>query len=116
MITNNKKKANIIIFVLFHYTVFLILTNIMKFIYCLFLLCLFISYHFIHLRTDISEETQAKVDELLERNKNLLGQELEPSDKIPPLYLNEPEYLIWEYNPNNPDYIRGQYPERVAEV
>ncbi|XP_028178253.1 dynein regulatory complex subunit 5 [Ostrinia nubilalis] len=67
-------------------------------------------------RTHISDETQAKVNELLERNKNLLGQEREPSDEIPPLYLNEPEYLIWEYNPNNPDYIPGRYPKRVPEV
>ncbi|XP_072941056.1 dynein regulatory complex subunit 5-like [Epargyreus clarus] len=67
-------------------------------------------------RTHISEETQAKVNELLERNKNLIGQETEPSDEIPPLYLGEPEYLIWEYNPNNPDYIPGRYPERVPEV
>ncbi|KAM3967527.1 dynein regulatory complex subunit 5 [Aphomia sociella] len=67
-------------------------------------------------RTHISEETQAKVNQLLERNKSLLGQELEPSDEIPPLYLNEPEYLIWEYNPNNPDYIPGRYPERLPEV
>ncbi|XP_026759275.2 uncharacterized protein LOC113518507 [Galleria mellonella] len=67
-------------------------------------------------RTHISEETQAKVDELLERNINLVGQELEPSDEIPPLYLNEPEYLVWEYNPNNPDYIPGRYPERIPEV
>lgn len=56
------------------------------------------------------------MNELLERNKNLLGQEREPSDEIPPLYLNEPEYLIWEYNPNNPDYIPGRYPHRVPEV
>ncbi|KAJ0182415.1 hypothetical protein K1T71_001784 [Dendrolimus kikuchii] len=67
-------------------------------------------------RTYISDETKARVDELLERNKNLLGQEREPSDEIPPLFLNEPEYLIWEYNPNNPDYIPGRYPERVPEV
>ncbi|XP_053615684.1 dynein regulatory complex subunit 5-like [Plodia interpunctella] len=67
-------------------------------------------------RTHISEATQAKVDELLERNKKLIGQEIEPSDEIPPLYLNEPEYLIWEYNPNNPDYIPGRYPTRVPEV
>lgn len=65
---------------------------------------------------DISDETQAKVNELLERNKNLVGLEREPSDEIPPLYLNEPEYLIWEYNPNNPDYIPGRYPKRVPEV
>ncbi|XP_004930096.1 dynein regulatory complex subunit 5 [Bombyx mori] len=67
-------------------------------------------------RTHISEETQCKIDKLLERNKNLIGQDREPSDEIPPLYLNEPEYLIWEYNPNNPDYIPGRYPERVPEV
>ncbi|KOB76803.1 T-complex-associated testis-expressed protein 1 [Operophtera brumata] len=67
-------------------------------------------------RTHISEKTQSKVDELLERNKNLLGLEREPSDEIPPLYLNEPEYLIWEYNPNNPDYIPGRYPPREMEV
>ncbi|CAG4954578.1 unnamed protein product [Colias eurytheme] len=67
-------------------------------------------------RTHISEETQKKVNELLERNKNLIGQETEASDEIPPLYLNEPEYLIWEYNPNNPDYIPGRYPERVPEI
>ncbi|XP_047529880.1 dynein regulatory complex subunit 5 [Vanessa atalanta] len=66
--------------------------------------------------THISEETQAKVNELLERNKKLVGQETEPSEEIPPLYLNEPEYLIWEYNPNNPDYIPGRYPERIPEV
>ncbi|XP_039758793.1 uncharacterized protein LOC120632830 [Pararge aegeria] len=66
--------------------------------------------------THISEETQAKVDHLLERNKKLVGVETEPSEEIPPLYLNEPEYLIWEYNPNNPDYIPGIYPERVPEV
>ncbi|KAL4716953.1 hypothetical protein ACJJTC_012764 [Scirpophaga incertulas] len=66
--------------------------------------------------THISEATQAKVTELLERNKNLLGVETEPSDEIPPLYLNEPEYLIWEYNPNNPEYIPGRYPERIPEV
>ncbi|XP_073957248.1 uncharacterized protein isoform X2 [Choristoneura fumiferana] len=67
-------------------------------------------------RTHISDETQAKIDELLERNKLLLGEEREPSEEIPPLYLNEPEYLIWEYNPNNPNYIPGRYPERVPEV
>ncbi|RVE48149.1 hypothetical protein evm_007209 [Chilo suppressalis] len=67
-------------------------------------------------RTHISDETQAKVNEILERNKSLLGQETEPSDEIPPLYLNEPEYLIWEYNPNNPDHIPGRYPERIREV
>ncbi|CAB3240904.1 unnamed protein product [Arctia plantaginis] len=67
-------------------------------------------------RTNISEKTQARVEELLKRNKDLLEQEMEPSDEIPPLYLNEPEYLIWEYNPNNPDYIPGRYPERVPEV
>ncbi|KAJ8735636.1 hypothetical protein PYW07_007256 [Mythimna separata] len=66
--------------------------------------------------TKISEEGQAKVEELLLRNKNLVGEETEPSDDIPPLYLNEPEYLIWEYNPNNPDYIPGRYPSRVPEV
>lgn len=65
---------------------------------------------------DISEETQARVNELLDRNKQLVGQETEADDEIPPLYLNEPEYLIWEYNPNNPDYIPGRYPERVPEV
>lgn len=65
---------------------------------------------------DISDETQAKVNELLDRNKKLLGVEREPSDEIPPLYLNEPEYLIWEYNPNNPDYIPGRYPPRTPEV
>lgn len=65
---------------------------------------------------DISEETQAKVDELLERNKNLLGQERELSDEIPPLFLNEPEYLVWEYNPSNPNYKPGRYPTRVPEV
>ncbi|XP_013135351.1 PREDICTED: T-complex-associated testis-expressed protein 1-like isoform X1 [Papilio polytes] len=67
-------------------------------------------------RTHISEETQARVDQLLERNRNLVGQESEASEEIPPLYLNEPEYLIWEYNPNNPDYIPGRYPERVPEI
>ncbi|CAH0727438.1 unnamed protein product, partial [Brenthis ino] len=67
-------------------------------------------------RTHISEETQTKVNELLERNKKLIGVEMEPSDEIPPLYLNEPEYLIWEYNPNNPDCIPGRYPERTPEV
>ncbi|XP_022821515.1 T-complex-associated testis-expressed protein 1-like [Spodoptera litura] len=67
-------------------------------------------------RTKISDESLAKVEELLKRNKNLLGQELEPSDEIPPLYLNEPEYLIWEYNPNNPEHIPGRYPPRVPEV
>ncbi|CAK1540146.1 unnamed protein product [Leptosia nina] len=67
-------------------------------------------------RTHISDETQKKVDELLERNRSLLGQETEASDEIPPLYLNEPEYLIWEYNPNNPDYIPGRYPTRVPEI
>ncbi|XP_075976153.1 dynein regulatory complex subunit 5-like isoform X2 [Anticarsia gemmatalis] len=67
-------------------------------------------------RTNISDAARAKVDELLLRNKNLIGQEMEPSDEIPPLYLNEPEYLIWEYNPNNPDYIKGRYPERKPEV
>ncbi|KAJ8736276.1 hypothetical protein PYW08_006932 [Mythimna loreyi] len=67
-------------------------------------------------RTKISEEGLAKVEELLLRNKNLIGEEVEPSDEIPPLYLNEPEYLIWEYNPNNPDYIPGRYPSRVPEV
>lgn len=64
----------------------------------------------------ISEATQAKVNELLELNKKLVGVETEPSDDIPPLYLNEPEYLIWEYNPNNPDHTPGRYPERVPEV
>ncbi|KPJ08694.1 T-complex-associated testis-expressed protein 1 [Papilio machaon] len=59
---------------------------------------------------------KAKVDELLERNRNLIGQESEASEEIPPLYLNEPEYMIWEYNPNNPDYIPGRYPERVPEI
>ncbi|XP_068626983.1 uncharacterized protein [Battus philenor] len=67
-------------------------------------------------KTHISDNTQAKVNELLERNKALIGVEREPSEEIPPLYLNEPEYLIWEYNPNNPDYIPGRYPERVPEV
>ncbi|XP_023944635.2 uncharacterized protein LOC112050576 [Bicyclus anynana] len=67
-------------------------------------------------RTHISAETQAKVDELLLRNKKMVGVETEPSDEILPLYLNEPEYLIWEYNPNNPDYIPGRYPVRVPEV
>ncbi|PZC78419.1 dynein regulatory complex subunit 5 [Helicoverpa armigera] len=67
-------------------------------------------------RTKISEASQAKIEELLHRNKNLVGQDIEPSDDIPPLYLNEPEYLIWEYNPNNPDYIPGRYPSRVPEV
>ncbi|CAH4031272.1 dynein regulatory complex subunit 5 [Pieris brassicae] len=67
-------------------------------------------------RTHISDETQRKVDELLERNRNLVGQETEASDEIPPLFLNEPEYLIWEYNPNNPDYIPGRYPTRVPEI
>ncbi|CAG9581493.1 unnamed protein product [Danaus chrysippus] len=66
--------------------------------------------------THISDETQARVNELLERNKKLVGQETEASDEIPPLYLNEPEYLIWEYNPNNPNYIPGRYPERIPEV
>lgn len=65
---------------------------------------------------DISDETQNKVEELLERNRSLVGQETEASDDIPPLYLNEPEYLIWEYNPNNPDYIPGRYPTRVPEI
>lgn len=75
-------------------------------------------YHYINesIVLDISEKTQARVEELLQRNKDLLEQEMEPSDEIPPLYLNEPEYLIWEYNPNNPDYIPGRYPERVPEV
>ncbi|CAG4978164.1 unnamed protein product [Parnassius apollo] len=67
-------------------------------------------------RTHISEVSQAKVNELLERNRGLIGEETEASDEIPPLYLNEPEYLIWEYNPNNPDYIPGRYPERIPEV
>lgn len=67
-------------------------------------------------RTHVSDETLEKVNELLERNKRLIGQETEPSDEIPPLYLNEPEYLLWEYNPNNPDYIPGRYPARVPEV
>ncbi|XP_061709075.1 dynein regulatory complex subunit 5 [Cydia pomonella] len=67
-------------------------------------------------RTNISDATQARVNELLQRNKMLLGEEREPSEEIPPLYLGEPEYLIWEYNPNNPDYIPGRYPERVPEV
>lgn len=70
----------------------------------------------IYLFLDISDETKAKVDELLKRNHDLLGQDREPSDEIPPLYLNEPEYLIWEYNPNNPDYIPGRYPTRIPEV
>ncbi|CAH0592527.1 unnamed protein product [Chrysodeixis includens] len=67
-------------------------------------------------RTKISDETQAMVDELLHRNKSLVGQDTELSDEIPPLFLNEPEYLIWEYNPNNPDHIPGRYPPRVPEV
>ncbi|XP_063616546.1 dynein regulatory complex subunit 5 [Cydia splendana] len=67
-------------------------------------------------RTNISDATQARVNELLHRNKMLLGEEREPSEEIPPLYLGEPEYLIWEYNPNNPDYIPGRYPERLPEV
>ncbi|XP_049875578.1 dynein regulatory complex subunit 5-like [Pectinophora gossypiella] len=67
-------------------------------------------------RTQISDETQARVDELLKRNFEMIGVEREPSAEIPPLYLNEPEYLIWQYNPNNPDFIPGRYPERVPEV
>ncbi|KAJ2948152.1 hypothetical protein O0L34_g9956 [Tuta absoluta] len=67
-------------------------------------------------RTHVSDTTLARVAELLQRNKELVGVEREPSAEIPPLYLNEPEYLIWEYNPNNPDYIPGRYPPRVAEV
>ncbi|CAH2050601.1 unnamed protein product, partial [Iphiclides podalirius] len=67
-------------------------------------------------RTHISEETLAKVNEFLERNRTLMGQEIESYEEIPPLYLNEPEYLIWDYNPNNPDHIPGRYPDRVPEV
>ncbi|KAI5644912.1 T-complex-associated testis-expressed protein 1 [Phthorimaea operculella] len=67
-------------------------------------------------RTRISETTKKRVAELLQRNRDLVGVDREPSAEIPPLYLNEPEYLIWEYNPNNPDHIPGRYPPRVAEV
>ncbi|GBP76981.1 Dynein regulatory complex subunit 5 [Eumeta japonica] len=67
------------------------------------------------LLTKISTETQQKVNELLERNRHLVGVERAPSAEIPLLYLNEPEYLVWEYNPNNPKHVPGRYPARVAE-
>ncbi|KAG7310536.1 hypothetical protein JYU34_003321 [Plutella xylostella] len=66
--------------------------------------------------TGVSEETEQKVSELLDRNRRLIGQETEPSEEIPPLYLNQPEYLVWEYHPDNPDHIPGRYPPRVPEV
>ncbi|XP_041974790.1 dynein regulatory complex subunit 5-like isoform X2 [Aricia agestis] len=66
--------------------------------------------------THISTETQARVDELLERNRELMHVKVESSEEIPPLYLDEPEYLVWEYNPDNPHHIPGKYPPRIPQV